>query len=206
MLLENRDDTLRQLKEAQNSLESRQARLPQLEKEIAEAKQELKHIKKQHTTRPSDVQCAQRKCECLQQEKKEKEEYLKQCRYEVAYCQHYLDKRPPGEAPEWAAFTLGELPHQPITPTVDPLPGTEGSVSSGSQNPTTGEGVEMQDDTPLGAVGGEGATGRDSPVNKEDEALLDEEEMPQTQVISDMRNLMVRSPPNPTSSQSETKL
>ena len=64
----------------------------------------------------------------------------------------------------------------------------------------------MQDDTPLAAVGGEGATGGDSPVNKEDEALLDEEETPQTQVISDMRNLMVRSPPNPTPPQSETKL
>ena len=119
----------------------------------------MKHIKKQHTARPSDVQCAQRKCECLQQEKKEKEEYLKQCRYEVAYCQHYLDKRPPGEAPERAAFALGELPHQLVTPMVDPLPGTEGSAFSGSQNPTTGEDVEMQDDIPLGAVGGEGATG-----------------------------------------------
>ena len=77
VLLENRNDTLRQLKEAQNLLESGQARLPQLEKEIAEAKRELKHIKKQHTAWPSDVQHAQRKCECLQQQKKEKEEYLK---------------------------------------------------------------------------------------------------------------------------------
>ena len=132
VLLENWDDTLRQLKEAQNSLESGRAKLPQLEKEIAEAKQEMKHIKKQHTARPSNMQRAQRKCECLQQEKKEKEEYLKQCRYEVVYCQHYLDKRPLGEAPEWAAFALGELPHQPVTPMVDPIPGTEGSASSGS--------------------------------------------------------------------------
>ena len=180
VLQENRDDTLRQLEEAQDGPESGQARHPKLEKETTEAKRELKHIKRQHTARPSDVQRAQRKCECLQQEKEEKEEYLKQCRYEVAYCQHYLNKWPPAEAPEWAAFTLGELPHQPITPTVDPLPGTEGSASSGSQNPTTGEDVEMQDDIPLGAVGGEGATGGVSPVNKEDEALLDEDETPQT--------------------------
>ena len=206
VLLENRDDTLRQLEEAQNSLESGRVRLPQLEKEIPEANSEMKHIKKQHTTQPSNVQCAQRKCERLQQEKKEKEEYLKQCRYEVAYCQHYLDKQPPGEAPEQAAFALEELPYQPVTPMVDPLPGTEGSASSGSQNPTMGEDVEMQDDIPLEAVGGEGATGGDSPVNKEDKALLNEEETPQTQVISDMRNLTVRSPPNPTPSQSETKL
>ena len=63
----------------------------------------------------------------------------------------------------------------------------------------------MQDDTPQGAVGGEGATGGVSPVNKEDEALLDKVETPQTRVISDMRNLMVCSPLNSTSSQSETK-
>ena len=124
----------------------------------------------------------------------------------MAYCQHYLDKRPPGEAPEWAAFALGELPHQPITPMVDPLPSADGSTSSGNQNPTVGEDVEMQDDTSQGAVGGEGATGGVSPINKEDKALLDEVETPQTQVISDMRNLTVRSPSNPTSSQSKTKL
>ena len=183
-------------------------RLPQLEKEIAEAKQEMKHIKKQHTTQPSDVQRAQRKCDHLQQEKKEKEEYLKQCRYEVVYCQHYLDKQPPGEAPEQAAFALGELPHQPASPMMDPLPGTEGPTSTGSQNPAMGKDVEMWDDILLIAVGGEGATGGTSPVNKEDEALLDEEETPQTQeqVISDMRNLTVCFPPNPTPSQSETKL
>ena len=65
VLLENQDDTLRQLEEAQNGLKSGQARLPQLEKEIAEAKREMKHIEKQHTAQPSDVQCAQRKCKCL---------------------------------------------------------------------------------------------------------------------------------------------
>ena len=124
----------------------------------------------------------------------------------MAYCQHYLDKGPPGKAPEQAAFALGKLPHQPASPKMDPLPGTEGSMPSESQNPATGEDVEMQDDIPLRAVGGEGATGRTSPVNKEDEALLDEVETPQTQVISDMRNLSVHSPSNPASSQSETKL
>ena len=124
----------------------------------------------------------------------------------MAYCQHYLDKRPLGEAPEWAAFALGELPHQPVSPTMDPLPGTEESAASGSQNRATGKDMEMQDDIPLRAVGGEGATGGTSLVNKEDEALLDEEEMPQTQVISDMRNLTVRSPPYPAPSQPETKL
>ena len=74
VLLENWDDTLRQLEEAQNGLESGRVRHPQLEKEITEAKWEMKHIKKQQTTWPSDVQCAQRKWVCLQQEKKEKEE------------------------------------------------------------------------------------------------------------------------------------
>ena len=79
-------------------------------------------------------------------------------------------------------------------------------MSSGGQNPSADEDVEMQDDAPQGAVGGKGATGGVSLINKEDEALLDEVEMPQTQVISDMRNLTVHSPSNPTSSQSETKL
>ena len=206
VLQENRDDTLRQLKEAKDGLETGKVRVPKLEKEITEAKRELKHIKRQHTAQPSDVQCSQRKCKHLQQEKEEKEEYLKQCRYEVAYCQHYLDKWPPGEAPEWAAFALGELLHQPITPMVDPLPGAKGYTCSGSQNPATGEDVQMQDNTPQGAVGSEGATGGVSPINKENKALLNEVETPQTQVISDMRNLMVCSPPNPTSSQSEIKL
>ena len=40
----------------------------------------------------------------------EKKEYLKQYRYEVAYCQHYLDRLPPAEAPEQVAFTLEEAP------------------------------------------------------------------------------------------------
>ena len=175
-----------------------------MDKETADAKKELRHIQKQTTTQLSDVQCTQRKCNHLQLEKKEKEEYLKQHRYEMAYCQHYLDIWPPGEAPEWAAFALGELPHQPITPTVDPLLGTEGSASSG-QDPTMGEDVEMRDDTPLGAVGGEEATGGDSLVNKEDEALLNEYETPQTQVLSNMRNLTVCSPANVPQSQTETK-
>ena len=48
VLQENRDDTLRQLEEAEGGLKSGQARLPKLEKEIAKAKRELKHIKGQH--------------------------------------------------------------------------------------------------------------------------------------------------------------
>ena len=124
----------------------------------------------------------------------------------MAYCQHYLYKAHPGKAPEWAAFALGELPHQPVSPMMDPLPGTEESTPSESQNLATDEDIEMQDDVPLRAVGGEGATGGTSPVNKEDEALLDKLETPQTQVITDMRNLSVCSPSNPAPSQSETKL
>ena len=151
------------------------------------------------------MQCAQRKCEHLSQEKEEKEEYLKQCRYDMAYCQHYLDKWPPGEAPERAAFALGELPHQLTPLTVDPLPYAEGPMPSGGQDPSTGEDVEMQDDALQGAVGSGGATGGASPVSK-DEALLNEVETPQTQVISEMRNLTVHSLSNPTSSRSETKL
>ena len=172
-------------------------RLPKIEEEIVEAKKELRHIQKQHTAQPLDVQHAQRKYERLCQEKEEKKEYLKQCRYEMAYCQHYLNKWPPGEAPEQA---LGELPHQLTTPTVGPLPHTEGPTPSEGQDPPTSNDVEMQDDTLQGAVGGKGATGGASPISKEDKALLNKEEMPQTQVISEMKNLTVHSPSNPTPS------
>ena len=118
----------------------------------------------------------------------------------MTYCQHYLDKRPLGKAPEWAAFALGELPHQLTTLTVESLPHAEGPTPSEGQDPSTGDDVEMQDDALQGAVGSGGATGGASPISKEDEALLNKIEMPQTQVISKMRNLTVRSPSNPTSS------
>ena len=49
VLQENRDDTLRQLKEAKDGLKSGQVRLPKIEEEMAEAKRELKHIQRQHT-------------------------------------------------------------------------------------------------------------------------------------------------------------
>ena len=146
VLQENEDDTLRQLEEAKDNFRSGEVRLPKIEEEIVEAKRELRHIQKQHTAQPSDVQYAQRKYECLCQEKEEKQEYLKQCRYEMAYCQHYLNKQPPGEAPEWAAFTYGELPHQLTTLTVEPLPHAEGPTPSKGQDPPTGDDVEMQDD------------------------------------------------------------
>ena len=124
----------------------------------------------------------------------------------MAYCQHYLDRQPPGEAPEQAAFTLGELPHQLTTPIVELLPHAEEPTSSRDQDPLTGDDMEMQDDSLQGAIDGKGATGGASPISKEHEALLNEEEMPQTQVISEMQNLLVGSPTNTTPSRSETKL
>ena len=206
VLWQNEDDTLRKLEEARDNLHSGELRLPQMEEEIAEAKRELQHIQQQHTAQPSDVQCTQMKYKCLCTEKKEKEEHLKQCRYEEAYCQHYLDRWPPAEACEQAAFTLGELPLQLNTPTVEPRSQDEEPPSVEGQDPPTSNDVEMQDDTLQGAVGGEGATGGTSPVTKEDEELLGEEETPQTQVISDMKNPTVCSPSNQTLSRSETKL
>ena len=124
----------------------------------------------------------------------------------MAYCQHYLDRWPLGEAPEWAAFSLGELPHQLASPTVEPLPHVEGPTPSEGKDPSTRDDVEMQDNSLQGAMGSEGATGGASIVSKEDEDLLNKEDMPQTQVISDMQNLTMCSPTNPTLSQSETKL
>ena len=65
--------------------------------------------------------------------------------------------------------------------------------------------VEMQDEALQRAGRAGGATSGTSPVTQEDEELLNEEDMPQMQVISDMQNLTIRSPSNPTSSQPETK-
>ena len=64
------------------------------------AKKELKKTNKNPVAHQSEKQCAQRKYKCLIEEQKEKDEFLKQCKYEIAYCQHYLALQPPGEALE----------------------------------------------------------------------------------------------------------
>ena len=88
-----------------------------------------------------------------------------------------------------------------------PLPQVEESTPPGDQNPPSNKDVEMQDDTLQIAVGGEGAVGGNaSPINKEEDEMLDEPQMPHTQVISEMQNLSVGSPANLTQSQTETQL
>ena len=87
----------------------------------------------------------------------DKDEYLKQCRYEMAYCQHYLDQQSPGEAPKWAALTLGELPHQLTSATVESFPHAGEPTPLEGQDPQSNDDVEMQDDSSQGAVGSEGA-------------------------------------------------
>ena len=82
------------MEEAKANLQLGELRLPQIEEDIEEARQEFQHIQQQHTARPLDVQRAQQKYECLCTERDEKREYLKQCRYEIAYCEHYLDRWP----------------------------------------------------------------------------------------------------------------
>ena len=82
-----------------------------------------------------------------------------------------------------------------------PLPQAEESTPQGDQDPTSNEDVEMRDDTLQGAKGGS-----TSPVNKEEDDMLDEPPMPQTQVINGMPNLSVGSPANLTQSQMETQL
>ena len=177
-----------------------------MEEDIEEARREFWHIQQQHTAQQSDVQHAQWKYECLCTERDEKKEHLKQCRYEIAYCEHYLDRQPPAEAPERTAFALEEITPQLNPLTVEPLPQGEETPPLTGQNPTMKEDVEMQDEALQGAVGGVGATGGASPITQEDEELLDEVDTPQMQVINDMKNLTVCSPSSPTSSQPETKL
>ena len=83
---------------------------------------------------------------------------------------------------------MGELPHQLISTTVELFPLAGGPTHSRGQDPQPNDDVEMQDNSSQGAMGGEGVTGGTSPVSKEDEALLnvEETEMPQMQVISEM--------------------
>ena len=98
------------------------------------------------------------------------------------------------------------IPPQLNPLTVEPLPQDEKTPPLTGQNPSMEEDVEMQDKVLQGTVGGIGATSGASPITQEDEELLNEIDMPQMQVISDMKNLTMRSPSNPTSSQPETKL
>ena len=100
VLQENKDDTLRKLEEVKENLKEGELKLPLIKDEMKAAKKGLSKISKSHIARPSDIQHAQRKYDRLFQEKKDKEEFLKQCRYKMAYCQHYLNRQPPGEAPE----------------------------------------------------------------------------------------------------------
>ena len=80
-----------------------------------------------------------------------------------------------------------------------PLPQAEESTPPSDQNPPSNEDVEMQDNALQGAMGGEGAVGGNtSPVNKEEDEMLDEPQTPHTQVISEMQNLSVGSPANTT--------
>ena len=82
-----------------------------------------------------------------------------------------------------------------------PLSQTEESTPQGDQDPPSNKDVEMWDDTLQGAEGGS-----TSPVNKEEDDMLDEPLTPQTQVISEMQNLSVGSHANLTQSQMETWL
>ena len=83
-----------------DNLNETKLRLKPIKEEVKAAKKELKKISKSHVAHQSNIQHAQRKYEHLSQEQKEKEEFLKQCKYQMAYCQLYLAWWPPGEALE----------------------------------------------------------------------------------------------------------
>ena len=136
-----------------------------------------------------------------------KKEHINQFKYDIAYCQHYLAQQPPSEAPECAAFTLGEEQFQLHPPTMEnPLPSAGESSLQEACDTTVGEDIEMQDTQPgtphtrdpQGATGGAA-----SPISHEDEALLNDSP---TGVTTNMANLSVPSPNNITEFQSETQL
>ena len=188
------------MEDAKDSLKETELKLKPINEEVRAAKKELKKVSKSQMAHQSDIQCAQRKHEHLCQEQKEKEE----CRYQMAYCQHYLAWQPPGEAPEQVAFILGEEPLQLNPPTMEmSLPqAQESSPQEENQDPPAEEDVEMQDDATSGEP--QGATGgAPSLIHKEEEEMLDE---PQMQVTMEMVNLKVGSPSDPAKSQTETRL
>ena len=88
------------MEDAKENLNETELKLKLIKEEVKAAKKVLKKISKSHVAHQSNIQCAQRKHECLCQEQKDKEEFLKECKYQMAYCQHYLAQQPPGEAPE----------------------------------------------------------------------------------------------------------
>ena len=100
VLWENEMDTQKQVKEAKDNLKEAELRLSPIKEEVKVAEKQLKKLNRSQESCKQDKQHAQRKCECLNTELQEKEEFIKQCRYEIAYCQHYLAQWPLGEAPE----------------------------------------------------------------------------------------------------------
>ena len=100
VLWENEMDTQKQLKEVKDNLKEAELRLSPIKEEVKAAEKQLKKLNRSQESHIQDKQHAQRKCECLNTELREKEEFIKQCKYEIAYCQHYLAWQPLGEAPE----------------------------------------------------------------------------------------------------------
>ena len=84
----------------------------------------------------------------------------------------------------------------PLPPAEEPSPPQE------DRDLPTGENVEMQDDPPQGEPQGT-VGGVSSPITKEEEDMLN---VPQTQVPTEMANLLVGSPSDRIKSQPETHL
>ena len=99
VLWENETDTQRELEDAKENLNETELKLKPIKEEVKVAKKELKKISKSQVSCQSDIQHAYRKHKHLCQEQKDKEEFLKECKYQMVYCQHYLAWWPPGEAP-----------------------------------------------------------------------------------------------------------
>ena len=90
VLWKNEEDTQRQLEEVKDNLKEAKLRLTLIKEEVKAAKRKLKKLNRSREACQQDKQHAQRKCECLNTEVQEKNNYIKQCKYDIAYCQHYL--------------------------------------------------------------------------------------------------------------------
>ena len=69
---------------------------------------------------------------------------MKEHKYSIAYCRHYLALKPPSEAPEQAAFAIGKEPFLLVPPTVeDTIPSTEELSLQEAENQRGGDDIKM---------------------------------------------------------------
>ena len=116
---ENQCDMERQLAEAKDNLRDAKIRLPSLEQEVQEVEQKCGELRVHRSSHSQQKKNTQWKLDRLKQELSDKKEAIKEHKYSIAYCRHYLDLKPPSEALGQASHAVGEEPFALMSPTVE---------------------------------------------------------------------------------------